>query len=274
MLLVAALIFSALDWNDNHELRRIDRTGAAISVAKAKVPSALVVPDLEQEFLSWYQSRADRAGARNAGPEFTSTDYPVYIVAAQGGGIYAATQALLFLVKMQASCERFAQHLFAISGVSGGSVGAAMFSALAGEYKNDYVDCGPLETSPQPSEAMRASRITAIRLSGEDYLSPLLAAALFPDLVQRFLPFTIPAWSRARALEKALETGWEHIEGRQSSKSGGKNPLALGIAGAWDPKGTRPALLFNTTETGSGRRRLYYAASAGLAPFTRLGVSN
>jgi hypothetical protein len=60
--------------------------------------------------------------------------YPVFIVAARGGGIYAASQEAIFLSRMQDQCANFSQHIFAISGVSGGSVGAALFSSLARQF--------------------------------------------------------------------------------------------------------------------------------------------
>ncbi len=77
------------------------------------------------------------------------------------------------------------QHTFAISGVSGGSLGATVFAGLAKQMAKyaDYVECdfsrtlksGPFETKVQA-------------IFGADLLSPVLATALFPDLLQRVLP--------------------------------------------------------------------------------------
>jgi hypothetical protein len=44
-----------------------------------------------------------------------------------------------------------------------------------------------------------------------DFLSPLLAALLFPDFMQHFLPFPIPPFDRARALEASIEKTWAQI---------------------------------------------------------------
>ena len=75
-----------------------------------------------EEFEQWYASRPDLE---------VYDEYPVYIVAAQGGGMYAADQTAIFLSRLQDNCPAFRNHLFAISAVSGGSVGAATFvSAL------------------------------------------------------------------------------------------------------------------------------------------------
>jgi hypothetical protein len=56
--------------------------------------------------------------------------YPLFIVAAQGGGFYAAYHSALSLARLQDACSEFSDHVFAISSVSGGSLGAAVFTEL------------------------------------------------------------------------------------------------------------------------------------------------
>ncbi|MBB4375109.1 hypothetical protein GGD63_007953 [Bradyrhizobium sp. cir1] len=53
-------------------------------------------------------------------------EYPIFIVAAQGGGIYVANNATRFLARLQDLCPAFRQHLFAIN--DRGSVGSAIFA--------------------------------------------------------------------------------------------------------------------------------------------------
>lgn len=258
ILIVTALGLSALDLNDNHELRRVDRHGAPPPQRNASDLKPATLPHVEESFIEWYRSRPDRDLFEREGKR-----YPIYIVAAQGGGIYAAAQALLFLTKMQATCHRFSQHLFAISAVSGGAVGAALYSALADSFPATDEQCESWEThSRGMSPSMRAAYLASTELMRRDYLSPLVASALFPDFIQRFLPMTRQEWSRERALEKALEESWSAVRG----KAPGASPhagalLKLGVLGSWRASGIRPAVLYNTTETGSGRRRV-------IAPFT------
>jgi hypothetical protein len=253
ILVVLAILYSVLDTNDNHSLRRVGRDGGAPDMAKI---SAL--PAVEDAFLQWYSKRPDKSELSANGK------YPVFIVAAQGGGIYAAAQTLLFLTRMQELCERFSQHLFAISGVSGGSVGAALYSAFARDYQTAKTECAPALPGPvKPSTEAHGAYLAAYQLAAFDYLSPLLAGALFADFAQRFLPFPIPSWSRARALERALEVAWNNGAPAEARAKG--NPLQLGLVASWSANGERPALLLNTTETGSGRRRV-------IAPF-RFGES-
>ena len=64
------------------------------------------------------------------GTYIDSKPYPVFVVAVSGGGIYAASSAATFLAELQDECSRFGQHVFVISGVSGGAVGATLFNAL------------------------------------------------------------------------------------------------------------------------------------------------
>ena len=252
ILVFLAIVFSLANWNDNHELRRIGLDGAKADPAKISP-----LPPLKPAFLEWYAHRPDT--------KETSADgrFPVYIVAAQGGGIYAATHTLMFLMRMQAACERFSQHLFAISGVSGGSVGAALYSAFARDFESKKVECRPALPEPLPSKQMGNAVTAAFRLGSEDYLSPLVAGTLFPDFAQRFLPYPIPSWSRERPLELAFETSWDEVvaTGMDPEVRAKGNPLRDGFMSSWTADGSRPALLLNTTETGSGRRRV-------IAPFT------
>ena len=113
--------------------------------------------------------------------------HPLFIVATEGGGIRAAYWTATVLGELQDKNPTFASHVFAISGVSGGSLGALVFDALLAE--------------PNPEKFKGKAR----DILGQDFLSPALASMLYPDFVQRFLPFPVPHFDRARA----LEMGWE-----------------------------------------------------------------
>jgi hypothetical protein len=241
--------------NDNHELRRIDNNGYRVS--SSLTSTADPVGNVEDEFEKWYGLRIDKNEE-----EFNKQGYPVYIVAAQGGGIYAAAQAVQFLTKLHTTCERFAQHLFAISGVSGGSVGAALYAALTDEFNATTDQCRSVaEIGPPRTKQMEHAQGAAFELVRNDYdfLSPLVASALFPDFAQRFFVPPIPALSRARALEQSIEEAWAAIAIKWFNGAS-RDALKKGILASWNPGGIKPALFFNTTEVGSGRRRI-------IAPF-------
>lgn len=259
VLIAWAVGLALFDLNDNHQLRRVDAEGRPVVDAQTRGAAEVRLPTIGKAFEEWYQARADKSNS-----EYERSGYPVYIVAAQGGGIYAAAQALQFLTSLQTTCERFAQHLFAISGVSGGSVGAALYSALSGEFEPTSDQCREVREiighGPRTAE-MEAVQQAAFELVRNDYdfLSPLLAAALFPDFAQRFLWPPFGKLSRARALEQAVSDAWKDIASRRFND---RRPDALerGVVASWAAAGVGPALVFNTTETSSGRRRV-------IAPF-------
>jgi hypothetical protein len=126
----------------------------------------------------------------------------------------------------------FGDNLFAISGVSGGSVGAATYTAVKRQQ---------LETGKPEDLLARVKEIL-----GEDFLSPVVAGLLFPDLSQRFLPFPIASADRQRFLEKS----WEDALG----------PVPNAFTDAFTALYGRgygdrlPSLLLNATVVDSGRR--------------------
>jgi hypothetical protein len=167
------------------------------------------------------------------------------IVAAEGGGIRAAYWTATLLAAIQEREPSFARHVYAISGVSGGSVGAVVFDALLAQVPGaggKLCDVrGKAETSVERC---------AERLLGEDFLSPALAAFLFPDLVQRFLPFPVERFDRARALEASWEDAWK--------KGMGNDRMAESFDGLWtgDRAHRIPSLFLNGTWVETGKRMI------------------
>jgi predicted chitinase len=261
------VVFALDSLNDNHAIRLIDRRDPA-PLQAADAASA------GSQFTTWLDQRADRLNYAADGDE-----YPVYIVSAQGGGIYAAYQTAIFLARMQDVCPNFRHHLFAISSVSGGSVGAAVFAAALDAYDHDLIQLTDDEatarakpagefdpcpaitayrTSPRvpahPDDPGPLERAVRSALKG-DFIAPLVGAALFTDFTQRFLPFSIPSFDRARALEYALErAGQDMMKTPSSADAAANNALARSILDLWRPGGSMPALLVNATDAASGRR--------------------
>lgn len=162
-------LFSA--WNDNHGLRRSERGTAASR------------PTPQQHFADWW---AQRTGP---GP------HQVVVIAADGGGIRAAYWTASVLARLEEQQPGLGCRVFAISAISGSSLGATVYAGLFGDT-ND-----PCGTSPR-------SLLPAARgFLGRDFLAPALAGLFFPDLLQRFLP--VAAFpDRASYLEEAWETPW------------------------------------------------------------------
>jgi hypothetical protein len=214
ILIGLILISSALNLNDNHRFRQISK------LEKSALPA------LESSFQQWLANRPDR-------DRFSNKPYPVYIAAAQGGGIYAAYHAATAFTKIAEYFPNFPQHIFAISGVSGGSMGASVFSSL--------VKVGAVNGQTLGQ--------TASQLFNSDLLAPLLTMGLFPDLIQRFIPIPINDWDRATGLEVAFEKAWDKL-----SLPNQDNPLRQSFYQHWQPQGIAPALVLNTTVVETGDR--------------------
>ena len=181
-LLLLAIAFSF--FNDNHAVRTLPSAAGSASIRK----------DLGTTFDQWMVKLRKKYPAEPS--------HPVYIVATEGGGIRAAYWTASVLTALQDKAPQFADHVFAISSVSGGSVGAMVFTALVADSNRSLAasDCSALNTP----DNQKTFRFAAQQVLSYDALAPTLASLLHADLVQRFLPVGfIP--DRA----KALETGWE-----------------------------------------------------------------
>jgi hypothetical protein len=233
-LLIIAVGFSALDLNDNHELDQV--------VMEEGAP-----PHLNQTFKQWYETRADR-------DFYKDKPYPVFVVATSGGGLYAAKHTAGYLARLQDHCPTFAQHVFAISGVSGGSLGAAVFSSLAKESAQNgaHQRCKLLAGQATGPIEQRARRLLS-----HDFLAPLVAGTLFPDFVQRLLPFPVLSLSRARALDASFERAWRETEQPAGADKALPNPFEQSFREHWKANGAAPALVLNATEIDHGLRYLF-----------------
>ena len=170
-------------------------------------PPALTesLPEIKDYFADWAAGLApnSRGGV------------PILIVTAEGGGIRAAYWTALVLGELedQASAAGldFGRRVFAISGVSGGSLGAAVFAALVA---NQRVGSGPKPPDRCPADPgvdITTTRGRAERVLHYDFLSPTVAVMLFSDLFQQFVPYGFLN-DRAVALERSVQAAWDFCE--------------------------------------------------------------
>ena len=233
LAILAALGFSVFDLNDNHIVPMVKSKNSGVNQSAT------------EHFNDWLNSRADRAA-------YPAQPYPVFIVSAAGGGLYAAQYTARFLARMQDRCPHFAQHIFAISGVSGGSVGAAVFAGLlhgAAAKQEPIPSCSGFNKKYGLGDALGPLEQKVVNILGKDYLSPIVAATLFPDFLQRFLPRAFSQFDRGRVLDDALEAAW-----REQFPKATANPLAMPMLDLWDRKGVVPALVLNATHLATGDR--------------------
>jgi hypothetical protein len=189
----------------------------------------------------WYeQAKAAYAKAHREGP------VPMVIVATAGGGIRAAYWTAEVLETLASDFENedvfkreggVRPYLFAISGVSGGSVGATAFEAALVE--RDKLGC--------PVKDKTCPRATTFLTA--DFLAPALANLVFVDAPSSFLPH-FGQVDRGTALERSFE-----------SASGGlmAQPFLSLFPYKKDSAGEskapwRPILLLNATHEETGKR--------------------
>jgi len=239
-LLVAATVFSL--WNDNHEIHLVEP-----EAGKDPPPLRTLDDYLEQKLGAHVEAR-ERAceQSSNCTSDCATTpgcppQIPYVVVAAEGGGVRAAAWTALVLSQVDRSLAEtpgaapFSERLVAISGVSGGSLGGALYLATVRESREDL----------WPRQR---------RFFQTDLLTPMLGNMLFVDTPQRFFPYPFGrGWvpDRGRTFEHAMEAAW----GRATGKPAEETPFARPFEALWAGKhATLPLLLANTTVVGTGER--------------------
>jgi hypothetical protein len=235
LLLVLAVLFSPI--NDNHEIRH----------AKDSLNVSLR-PTVDDAARAW----------RNAHLPGETKKQPFIIVATAGGGIRASYWTATVLGAIQDARPQFGDHLFAVSGVSGGSVGAAVFRAVlqAQDLKRTQALCD-LGQTPQGWQNLEKNPVTSCSQAvlGRDFLGPTVARMFYPDLVQRFLPLpqSVSLPDRSEGLELAWEDSWEKtMQGAANYMAG--SLLSLYASQNEHGAGSWPALFLNGTWVQTGRR--------------------
>lgn len=175
--------------------------------------------------------------------------HPVILVATEGGGVRAAYWTAAVLTSLTDTIDTFDEHTFAISAVSGGALGSAVYDALLvrGAGMRTKLD----EYTPQGNEH-RTLRFAAKQMLSQDSLAPTLAAMMQPDLAQRFVPFPLFP-DRARALEGGWERAWRGAVARQDGRP--DDTFAGGFLAMMRGREDRiPALFLNGTIVETGQR--------------------
>ncbi len=223
-LLAAAVLFGL--WVDNH------------GVGRRAFAAAVTGPT---DRLSLSEAYAKWKAEQTVGPDGKMT---MLLVAVQGGASRAGywTALVLSSLREAARAKRvdIDRHLFAISSVSGGSVGAVGYAAM-------------LKAAPDAPDFKN----WLLRFAGEDALGPALTGMLFPDLLQRFLPTSFLP-DRAEALERAWENAWRVMmvagDAPEASASLMRQPFLALAPRADEP--WRPILIVQGASENGGKRVL------------------
>ncbi|OHV80024.1 sulfite exporter TauE/SafE family protein [Ensifer sp. LCM 4579] len=195
---------------------------AAVACPNAAAPAGMM--QVETSFDCWLASNQDKDGQAT-----------MFLVESAGGGIRAAEWTATVLSELDRQVPDFSNRLFAISSVSGGSLGSAIYAGELAER--------PRRPDCRPSQAGGLSPCVRAMLDGE-FLGPVVASALSGDLLRAiFWPAARLFEDRGISLERALERAWADAYG---------SPLFASSLSALWPRRPWPALIMNATLTSRG----------------------
>ncbi|WP_028980307.1 hypothetical protein [Sporocytophaga myxococcoides] len=137
--------------------------------------------DIPTHFSNWLEHNEALAHNKDS--------VPVFIIAAEGGGSRSLVWTAQTLAALDSLYPNFYNHVFAISGVSGGGIGAGFFHAY-------YI------SQKQNLESFR-------KCTGDDFLSPITAALFFPDNIQKLCPFPISHFNRTSYLSDSWSASFK-----------------------------------------------------------------
>lgn len=176
---------------------------------------------------------------------------PLVLVAASGGASRAAYWSSASLARLQdlgeAEGVNFADTVFAISGTSGGALGAASFVAA-------------IDARRQAVDAAACTPWKLVRdFTGQDHLATPVGALLYSDMAQRFLPVALAGTDRSLALEQVWTRDWpqslaRHCPLRETAHPNPWSEPLTALHGRATDAQWLPLLALNSTALARGQR--------------------
>jgi hypothetical protein len=237
LFVAGMVVFSAIPavirWHsgeyDNHRVRPLGPPALALGEQDNRIT-------LRQAFGAWKKQAPcldDPCTAR-----------PMILVAAEGGASRSGYWVAMILSALEDAFNRsakpgrtFHNSLFAISSVSGGSLGAAVYQRLVAHGTG------------KPQQLCRAGNSYSVcgqHVIEQDFLGAVFFSAFGPDLLQRLFPGNLLP-DRAEPLEHAWELAWKRAVGT------GDFAEAFRIRDRLDADWL-PLLFLNGTSVKTGRR--------------------
>jgi len=184
-------------------------------------------PKIHEHYAAWKKTLPD--------PEAS----PIFVVAASGGGLRAAYWTALLLAKLDdATCGQFSRHVYAYSGVSGGSLGVAAFEAQRAT--------SPKNAGCEPWRAQQTQQFL-----GQDFLGSVIGSTFFAEPLQRLFFWNTGA-DRGSVLADAWTTAWD--ESHKAAKGSFARPFLEVFDTRSTPDTVRPAIFLNATRVETGQR--------------------
>jgi hypothetical protein len=235
VLLTSIVVTTLLGYRDigvNHDIRKLP------APAGFMVPPS---PTLDQAAEEWL---------RTCGPNLAqgTNHLNVVLVSTAGGASRAALWTLNALADLQDEDPQFPRRVFAISAVSGGALGATVWSALLAHEKFDCA--APISDARTAIDRREAGQA----ILSHDFLAPALAVALSRDLILGAVPLNLilrPLGIKVEDRSSALEQAWEAAWAERFDTD--PNPLAAEFLSLWNRPFNRPLLLLNGTVEDTGQ---------------------
>lgn len=206
-----AVLLSNLGMTENH--------GVASRRFDPELQTRIVRPKAEDYWDAWVQDRKLSVDDNS----------PIILVAAEGGASRSAWWTGHVLGALDdVTGGRFGSHVFAVSGISGGSLGTATWVALHRRFYRDFQPhftdpalVRSLKDPPMQKDCETAGSLNSLAASsacflGGDFVSTTLGYMLGADLLQRILPAAVESWDRSRGLESTWVRDWKALASQRA----------------------------------------------------------
>ena len=212
--------------------------------------------DLGSTFHTWLD-RSDGCVA-DVGPESGPGVRPLMLVAAEGGGIRAATWTVATMAALVESGQCAANSVFLSSGVSGGSIGLAL--AANPRWSQDDLKNADADDLSEFAEQLRKD---VLELGNSDALPTAMSSFLITDQIAGSTGLRLPSrnsegewWDRAAMIEHS----WRDSDGRDGDESVG------GLDTPYDTDAAAPTglVVLNSTDNRSACRVIVSQVELGL----------
>ena len=248
----ACLLFFVMPWlfGDNHDVRTCRVLQSAGSAGKACVDRDYAErPFVRDVFNAWHETNT-KITKPIEGQGTSAVAPPMVVVATAGGASRAAYFTTQVLGEIASREENFAERLFLLSGVSGGSLGATVFRSLVEARRRSSTDKDGLVG------LMKGAAKDGDSFINHDFLAPALGVGFYVDGPYSAVSFVRSLWApddRAAALEKAWEAAWLDSG---ISQSGAKFEWSDGLTRTFTKEARRPwpILALNGTSVEKGKR--------------------
>jgi hypothetical protein len=191
LLGTACVLFFVMPWlfGDNHDVRTCRALQSAGNAGKACVDKDYADrPFVRDVFNAWYEANK-KITKPIEGPGTSAVAPPMIVVATAGGASRAAYFTTQVLGEIASREENFAERLFLLSGVSGGSLGATVFRSLVEVKRRSSVDkegmVGLMKDAAKDGDTF----------IDHDFLAPALGVGFYVDAPYSAVSFLRSRWA-------------------------------------------------------------------------------